>query len=78
MIWSHAEMQSRIDNALGSELIESFNITLSMGCLTDYCINELLSRILMQDIHPNGFREITLNQFAMTAVPDTLNEDLLD
>ena len=47
-------IQNRIDKAtLDNHFVESFNITNTWRSSVD--INMLLGRILMQDIHPNGF-----------------------
>ena len=59
MIWLIDHIQSRIDNAIHkSEYVESFNITFGLEGNIDGpdVLNELLGRILMQDIHPDGFK----------------------
>ena len=45
--------------------MKSFNITLGRfyQISSSDTINELLGRLLMQDIHPDGFEEIILSQF---------------
>ena len=66
MIWFNGHMQSRIDNVtLESQCIESFNITFGRcGSINgNHVLNELFNLILMQDIHPDGFKQITLNNF---------------
>ena len=65
MPWRNELLQNRIDRAiLDSNFIESFNITIGV----DHCkgadkevMNQLLGRILIQDIHRDGFKEITLS-----------------
>ena len=60
MIWLIEHMQSRIDNViLDAEFIKSFNITFgrrgaywTYGYCSYGVLNELIGRILMQDIHP--------------------------
>ena len=64
-------MQSRIDNViLDAEFIKSFNISFGRrGAYWNYgycsygVLNELIGRILMQDIHHEGFEQITLSAF---------------
>ena len=52
-------MQSRIDKAMhDSKFIESFNITLGLESNGYDVINGLIGRILMQDIHRDGFKQI--------------------
>ena len=74
----NARIQSRIDNVIqDSEFIDSFNITLGgNGLATEDVMNELIGRILMQEIHPKGFKNIALNTFGICE--DRLNEELLD
>ena len=57
MRWLDELMQNRIDKVTsGLKFIESFEIDLG-GKDVDYdVINGLLSRIMMQDIHPEGFK----------------------
>ena len=45
--------------------MKSFNITIGLysGIVRSDMINGLVGRLLMQDIHPDGFEEITLSQF---------------
>ena len=45
--------------------MKSFNITIGSyeQTLTSDMINELISRLLMQDIHRDGFDEIILSEF---------------
>ena len=51
-------IQDRIDKAtLDSNFVESFNITNTWRSpVSPVDINFILGRILMQDIHPNGFK----------------------
>jgi len=58
--WLIECIQSRIDKAIhDSDYIESFNITLGGRKSNGYdVINGLIGRILMQDIHDDGFKEI--------------------
>ena len=57
MRWLNELMQHRIDRATcGSEFIESFNIDLGKHRVDYDVINELLERIMMQDIHQDGFK----------------------
>ena len=62
IIWFIDHLQSRIDNAIiDCQLIDSFCIKFNNDRATQGCdvVNELLGRILMQDIHHNGFKQIT-------------------
>ena len=53
-------IQSRIDKAThGSQLLESFNMSNVFNHEYDL-ENMVLGRILMQDIHPEGFKQVTL------------------
>ena len=64
MPWLDEIMQMRIDNALiDSQFIESFDISIGIHAAKFY-INELIGRILIQEIHPDGFKEITLSSFS--------------
>ena len=47
--------------------MKSFNITIgsNVGIIQADMINELIDRLLMQDIHTDGFEEITLRRFQM-------------
>ena len=67
MLWRSEVIQMRINNALQNEVMKSFNITPGSNCgeIQSDVINELLSRLLMQDIHPAGFDEITLSNFSV-------------
>ena len=57
--WFMESMQSRIDKAMhDSKFIESFNITLGLESNGYDVINGLIGRILMQDIHRDGFKQI--------------------
>ena len=54
--------------------MKSFNITIGKNSdqlLANDTMNELIGRLLMQDIHPNGFEEIFLSQFY--EMPGVLN-----
>ena len=42
--------------------MRSLNIALSYGA-EEKVNNELIGRVLMQDIHPEGFDELTLSNF---------------
>ena len=66
MPWHEGVMQSRIDKALDFELIESFEINM-FSKATDV-FNELLSRIFMQDIYPDGFKRMTFSRFGNSVV----------
>ena len=79
MIWFNDHMQGRIDNALiDSQFVKAFNITFGRSGRTQGSdiVNELLGRILMQDIHPEGFKQITLKGFEH-ANDNSLDEGLL-
>ena len=57
MRWLNELMQDRIDKVTNDlELIESFEINLGDHQVYYDVINGLLSRIMMQDIHPDGFK----------------------
>ena len=57
MLWLTELFQNRIDKAtLNSELIDSFEINLGSHDVDYDVINGVISRILMQDIHPEGFK----------------------
>ena len=45
--------------------MKSFNLTIGLysGFVQSDVINGLIGRLLMQDIHLDGFEEITLSQF---------------
>ena len=45
--------------------MKSFNIKINLysGIVRSDMINGLIGRLLMQDIHPDGFEEITLSHF---------------
>ena len=64
MPWLIDHMQNRIDNALSNQYMKSFNITLShdkeVGCGV---VNELIGRLLIQDIHPDGLDQIKFSSF---------------
>ena len=64
MRWLNELMQDRIDKViLDNEFIESFNINLGVHYCDYDVINGLIGRILMQDIHPDGFKEIAFSHF---------------
>ena len=56
-------MQSRIDRAMqDAPFIDSFNITMGKTGFASYDVsNQLVGRILMQDIHNEGFKQITFS-----------------
>ena len=57
MRWLDELMQNRIDKVTGGlKFIESFEINLGGKDVDFDVINGLLSRIMMQDIHPDGFK----------------------
>lgn len=57
MLWLTELFQNRIDKAtLNSELIDSFEINLGSHDVDYDVINGVIGRILMQDIHPEGFK----------------------
>ena len=57
MLWLTELFQNRIDKAtLNSELIDSFEINLGQHSVDYDVINGVIGRILMQDIHPEGFK----------------------
>ena len=66
MPWRSELIQMRINNALQNEVMKSFSISPNSkgGRVQSDVINELISRLLMQDIHPDGFDEITLSCFS--------------
>lgn len=63
MPWIMQCMQSRIDKAMQDDpFIDSFNISMGENGFASYdVINQLIGRILMQDIHVDGFKQITLS-----------------
>ena len=64
MRWLNELMQDRIDKVIPDiEFIESFSIDLGSHKVDYDVINGLIGRILMQDIHPDGFKQITFNGF---------------
>ena len=66
MPWHNEVLQSHIDKViLDSKRIESFEIKIGnyWHIITSEVISELFSRIFMQDIHPDGFKQITFKQF---------------
>ena len=80
MPWLIELLQDRIDRALlqsDSKYIESFDITIGTEEQVDYdVINGLLGRILMQDTHFDGFKEIYLGEFGSGV--EELNKGVLD
>ena len=57
MLWLTELFQNRIDKAtLNSELIDSFEFNLGSHDVDYDVINGVIGRILMQDIHPEGFK----------------------
>ena len=62
MRWLNELIQDRIDKViLNNEFIESFNIDLGVNYVDYDVINGLIGRILMQDIHPDGFKQIAFS-----------------
>ena len=66
MPWRNELLQNRIDILTrDSQFIQSFNITIGNSYthneVPSDVINGLLERILMQDIHPDGFKSITFS-----------------
>lgn len=75
MPWIVECMQSRIDRAMQDcQFIDSFNITMHKFVFLKYDVsNQLVGRILMQDIHYEGFKQITFSY-----IKEELNTGLVD
>ena len=70
-------MQNRIDKATcGLEFIESFSINMGNRTVDYDVINGLISRIMMQDIHPDGFKSITFSVFGY--ISDPIDKSVID
>ena len=77
MRWLNELMQDRIDKVIpDKEFIESFSIDLGSHKVDYDVINGLIGRILMQDIHPDGFKQIAFNGFWSGV--DELTKDVID
>ena len=77
MRWLNELMQNRIDKATcGLEFIESFSINMGNRTVDYDVINGLISRIMMQDIHPDGFKSITFSVFGYIA--DPIDKSVID
>ena len=77
MTWLAEDMQDRINRALTFRVMKSFAINIGGGiAVSGEVINELISSMATQDIHPNGFQQITLSNFGDKV--EDLNEVVLD
>ena len=66
MPWCSEEIQNRINNVLQNDALKSFKIAPNSKGeeIESDVINGLIGRLLIQDIHPDGFDEITLSCFS--------------
>ena len=77
MSWLIEDMQDRINRALTFRVMKSFVINIGGGiAVSGDVINELINSMATQDIHPNGFQQITLSHFGDKV--EELNETGLD
>ena len=77
MSWLIEDMQDRINRALTFRVMKSFVIDIGGGvAVSGDIINELINSMVTQDIHPNGYHQVTLSHFGDKV--EELNEGMLD